>query len=186
MNDIDCAMFEQWLDAGADPALDTAMHAHAAGCPSCAAALAAMTEIDAWLAAPVAAPREFTDAIMARIAHALPVSAMPPADDMPWWLAVLQHPAVVLATVVAALLLWKADALVAGVAIGTSWLAETIVTAESHLAAWMAISAPAALSAPGSTSLAATGVALALAPLLAYGSLALAGWVAGRIARPAL
>jgi hypothetical protein len=193
MTTIDCAGFERWLDDGADAALAAGMHAHAAGCAGCAAALAAMAEIDAALAAAPAAPAGFTDAVMARVEHVSRAPARAPAvaDDMPWWVAILQQPAVVLASLLAALVLWRADLLLAATVAAAAWISEAGRAIGALAAARLGDLAPAASTTTAATAwdtghLMVTALALGLAPVLVYGSMALAGWVTRSVTRRVL
>ena len=188
MSTIDCKSFERWLDEGADPAFESMMRGHATACARCGAALAAMAEVDAWLSAAPAAPRGFADAVMARIDHPAPAPQPVVAEDMPWWVAILQQPAVVLAAVVAALVLWRADVLVAATAAAAAWLTGTAESFGGSALGWttaLGSHAPAATGG-GAHPLVTLGLALGLAPVVAYASVALGGWVTRWVTRRVL
>jgi hypothetical protein len=190
---IDCAEFERRLDAGEDPAHDPALLAHANSCAACAAAWAAMAEIDAWLAAPVtaapAAPAGFTDAVMARIEH--PAAAPEPAtpEDLPWWIAIFQQPTVALAAVLAAFVIWQGGLLVAAAGAAAGWLVTSGTAVANSVSARLAAlpglpAAPPALLAEH--PIVTIGLALGLAPLVALASIALSGWVTRWVTRRVL
>jgi len=168
MSTFDCAAFDRRLDEGAS--LDDAMRAHAASCERCTAALAAMAELDALLAEAPAAPEGFTEAVMARV---MPRHAAAPANEpalepspAPWWLDILLQPAVVLSTLLLALVVWRARALFAAAEAGAAWLA----TAAGGLDTGHVLSAHA-------FQWAALGLALGFAPALGFAMYALSGWV---------
>ena len=190
MTAADCASFIRWLDDGADAALAAAMLAHATGCADCAAALAAMAEIDAALAPAPTAPPGFTDTVMAQIERVARAHAPVISDPMPWWVAILQQPAVVLASVLAALVIWRADLLLAATAVAAGWLTGIGRALGDHATAGIGRLAPGAAAGaanawhPGPLVLGA--FAFALAPVLVYASIALAGWVTRAVTRRTL
>src|SRR5262245_19052682 len=180
-----CMEFERWLDQGADAEFAVAMRAHAARCHRCSEALAAMESIDAWLAEPPAAPSGFSDRVMAqieRVEQARP--ALPwvprPIDDLPWWNAILTQPAVVLAALVAALVLWRGETLLRATVAGVSWLAGALPVS---LGAWGGLThAAAAGSRNGLSVLALSALALGagLTPVLMWASSAIGRLVTRR------
>lgn len=110
---MNCAAFEQQLDAGALDALAPEALAHMASCARCARALAAARALEAAFerhraAAPVAAPQGFADGVMARVrlrqrsARSAFVS-----DPTPWWVGLATQPTAIGALAVAALLAWR-------------------------------------------------------------------------------
>jgi len=196
-----CSEFERWLDAGEPPALAPAMLAHAAACARCAGSLEAMRAIEAMLAAPPPAPAGFDDAVMARVARveAARVRVAPTwraafPESLPWWAIALQQPTMVLAAGVAALLVWRAPALLAVASAGAGWLATTLpalsargLDAAAVTFRGVAFAGPLARPLSGTGALLATGLGLGFLPLVAWASLAMGNWVsraAARLARP--
>lgn len=158
---MSCARFADWLDAGRPAADAAACRAHAAACPRCAAALAADDALEAaLLAGPAPAPGGFADEVMRRVAatrearaHAAPVEA----PLLPWWARAAASPPVVLACVAAGLAFGWREALLAA--------AMRAVTGAMAAAGGAGVGAPAA-----GGGVVALGYAMALAPLLAWGS----------------
>lgn len=118
-----CAAMDRWLAAGGaafGPVPGEAL-AHAALCARCGARLAAERELEALLSALPAAPAGFTAGVMRRVAAARPSAApqprvalpAPAPAALPLWVRVAAEPAVVLASLVAAAVAWKASALLA-------------------------------------------------------------------------
>jgi hypothetical protein len=190
-----CADFDRWLDQGADAAFAPAMRAHAADCARCGEALAATEAIDAWLEASPVAPARFSDRVMARIERleqARPTIAWSPvpADDLPWWTAILRQPAVVLAAMVAALVLWRGDALIRLTLTGASSLGSVVSTASARALGGLGGLARNGTGAAqpewlGTGGLLAIGLAVGLTPVLLDASSAVGRWVARRVIRPA-
>jgi anti-sigma factor RsiW len=111
----DCARFTRWLDDGMPAGGSAANEAHAAGCAGCAAALAGARALDRALErALAAAPDGFADRVMERVERArrVPLTAWIEPDMLPWWVRAAAEPAVVLATMLAALVLWQYPLLV--------------------------------------------------------------------------
>ena len=121
--DMNCERLERWLDDGMPPTGEAQAQAHAASCAPCAAALAAARELDARLeAALTAAPAGLTSRIMERISA---IEDMRESDSraaalreltggpIPWWARAAADPAAALAFALAALVLWKRDAILA-------------------------------------------------------------------------
>lgn len=109
-----CEQVDRWLDQGGPAAGAADCRAHAASCARCAAALEAALEIESLLAADFApAPATLTERVMARVALARRVDwhIEPPAFD--WWVRAAAQPSVALALVIAALLMWRGDLLLA-------------------------------------------------------------------------
>lgn len=195
MSTTDCASFERWLDEGADAAFETSMRAHADSCGRCALAWAAMAEIDAWWSAPIATPAGFADAVMARIEHPTPVPGAAVVEDMPWWVAIIQQPAVVLAAGAAALVLWRGGMLVSLASAAATWSIGITESAGATALAWTASLGGASLGGAslatrsafgGQSTLVTVGLAVGLAPVVALASIALSGWVTRWVARKVL
>jgi hypothetical protein len=113
----DCARFARWLDDGSPAAGTSAHEAHAAGCPACAAALAAARALDRALErALAAAPDGFAERVMARVARArrTRLASWAEPEALPWWARTLTEPATMLATTLAALVLWQYPLLARG------------------------------------------------------------------------
>jgi hypothetical protein len=122
---------------------------------------------DRWLdetlsAAPPPAPEGFAARVMARVAVTaqerprLSLDTFPLAPALPWWVRATFEPASVLATVVAAILLWRGAA-----------LSGLVAAASNQLVGWLGarpLTVPVAPLWLEPTTLAAT--ALAAAPLL--------------------
>ena len=192
---MNCLAFERLLDVGEPDALPAAALAHARGCGSCARSLARSRSLEralerhfasALAPAPGLEPTlaRITDHVMARIeaAEARGVRWLALPDALPWWVRAAAEPAVVLASVVAALLLWRGDALLAAV---RAWLPAT-AAAPSRWMAWAEGSALAdagsalartLLPGPGEHWGVTLGLLLGVAPLFAL--LALPFWRAG-------
>jgi len=129
---VNCLEFERLLDSGAPAELPATALEHARDCAGCTRSLARARSLEHHLerafsaehGAPVtgtpagdALPPAFTAAVMARVARgeARGVRWIAQPDLVPWWARVAAEPAVALACGVAALLLWKGDALLASV-----------------------------------------------------------------------
>jgi hypothetical protein len=118
----DCARFAGWLDDGMPPPAAAAHEAHASGCAGCAAALADARALDRALERALAvAPDGFAERVMARVERArlARLAAWIEPDLLPWWVRAAAEPAVVLATTLAALVLWQYPLLVR--VAGTAW-----------------------------------------------------------------
>ncbi len=198
---MNCERFERWLDDGApegtggDLAVVTAAEEfrdHAATCARCAAALAAARELESLLAAPLrsrAAPAGFTARVMERVewmerlaphvGYGAELRQPPVAESMPWWVRAAAEPAAALAFALAALLLWKRDAMLAAAG---SMLAQAsgsfaaTATAAGRTAGWLQI--PAVFMRPEIL----LGVAFAIAPALVWASWRLWRWGEARAA----
>jgi anti-sigma factor RsiW len=115
---VNCDALTRWLDDGMPERESDAARAHARGCPRCARSLAAAEAIEALLSspAPASAPATFTDRVMARVASASEArghATMPAPSPFPWWARVAADPAAALAAALSAVVVWKADALIA-------------------------------------------------------------------------
>ena len=127
-----CERFERWLDEGRPAAGGAEARAHSESCVRCAAALEAALELDTLLAAaPSPTPVGFTAGVMQRIAVARPAHAglarraepVPAATSaFDWWVRAAADPGAALALVLAALLVWRGDAVVAFASRGFSAL----------------------------------------------------------------
>ena len=110
---MNCATFEQQLDAGELDAIAPDALAHAASCARCARALATARALESAFErhrAPqrVAAPHAFADGVMARV-RLRQRSARNAfvRDSTPWWVGLAAQPTAIGAFVVAALLAWR-------------------------------------------------------------------------------
>ena len=190
----DCAAFEAWLDQGRPAVGESAARAHAAACARCAAQWSVALELDLALEAPpVTAPASLTERVMTRVAAMLPevrasgASAGSPAvrsraadtafggvaaPALAWWVRAAADPAVALALVLAALVLWRAQSLVPVAQAGSAWA----------LAAWRIAFPPTFAPSLGTLErwmphgVVALALALALMPALAWGSWRLYRW----------
>ena len=129
----------------------------------------------ALMAPPPAAPAAFTDRVMARLAQERRTQAFVHADGwyrppaLSWWVRAAADPAIALALVLAALVLWRAPTL------------DAVIQA---MAAWLASAMSAAAAPPGLAALeramphgvAALAVTLAMLPAVAWGSWRLCLW----------
>jgi hypothetical protein len=199
---VNCLAFERLLDEGAPDGLPAEALAHARECASCARSLARARSLERALeryhsdeSGPELEPTlvRLTERVMARVergdARGVRWLALP--DALPWWVRAAAEPAVVLSVALCAVLLWRADALLAstrawsaagGVVAMPAWLGAMVEG--SGLAA--ALRQLASALAPGADVhwAVSTAFALGIAPLFAL--LALAMWRAGeRIARGA-
>lgn len=178
-----CARFTRWLDDGMPPAAAAAHEAHASGCAGCAAALAGARALDRALErALAAAPDGFADRVMERVARArqVPLTAWIEPDMLPWWVRAAAEPAVVLATMLAALVLWQYPLLVRVATTAWQLLSGPAVSGFLRLP-----SLPAEL--PGLAALAdpyvLVGLALAGLPVAWWAGLAVYHW-SGDVAPP--
>lgn len=118
---MNCLAFERLLDEGEPERLDVTALAHAAECARCARALARSRSLESALArhfsSTVAAgdelPLGFTDRVLRRVerVEARGVRWLTLPDALPWWVRAAAEPGVALAIGLAALLLWRGDAL---------------------------------------------------------------------------
>ena len=167
-----CRAFDTWLDEGM-PEADGAARAHAAGCARCARALDAARALGRALADELhAAPRGFTEAVMARIAIRAPGLTMPPTS-LAWWLRAPAHPAAALALMLAAVV-------TAGRGAIADWaLGLRVATAEA-VARGLPSALTGALALPGfEEPVVRFGIALGLVPLVLLASLVLYRWSEG-------
>jgi hypothetical protein len=184
---VNCHAVDRWLDDGSPEAGRVAALAHVRSCPRCAAALAAAEALETALAAaPPAAPPGFTDRVMAQVAAAAPVRARIPVMELlpllqtfPWWVRLALEPASLLAALLAAVLVWRGDALFALATGGAlqlaAWLAQA---APASAAAAAPAGAPAPLAAMLLQPTVLTCLVLGAAPLVLMGSRLLYGWSA--------
>jgi hypothetical protein len=181
---LNCLAFERLLDEGAPDALPAAAMAQADGCPSCARSLARAHALEEALArhfgpviggpgdAPV--PAGFADRVMARVAgaEARGVRWLALPEALPWWVRAAAEPGVALASVVAALVLWRGDALLA---IASRWAGsgDTALAGISALAEGSGLGpaaralAHALVPSGGANWAVTTGLVLGLAPVVA-------------------
>ena len=190
---MNCLEFERLLDEGAPDALREAARAHAEACAVCARSLerarALESALDRHFAALASASEQaplagFTDRVLARVerGEARGVRWLTLPDALPWWVRAAAEPGVALASVVAALMLWRGGELMA---LARDWSSVGRADA-SRWSAWAAslrldaaadairmVLAPAA----GADWAVVVGVTLGVAPLL--GLLGWALWQAG-------
>jgi hypothetical protein len=141
-------------------------------------------ELERALAAPPpAAPARFTERVMERVADARRVAQVPAARTplvlgsgwlgapaLEWWVRAAADPAVALALALAAVLLWRADAVVPACEAAVAWV----------LAAPHALALPvggAALEHAIPHGVTALALALALLPAVGWGSWRLGLWL---------
>jgi hypothetical protein len=111
---MDCERFERWLNEGMDAAAGAEVHAHAASCAGCGAALAAAHALDAALGQPaVVAPAGFAERVMERVARARAARRLTwiEPEVLPWWVRAAAEPVTALSLALAALVLWQYPAL---------------------------------------------------------------------------
>lgn len=110
---MNCAAFDQRLDAGSLGALLPEALAHAASCARCARALAAARTLESAFerqlaAQPIAAPEGFADGVMARVRlRQRSVRSALVRDTTPWWVGLAAQPTAIGAFALAALLAWR-------------------------------------------------------------------------------
>jgi hypothetical protein len=190
---VNCLAFERLLDGGALDALPAAALAHARECGTCARSLARARSLEGALERYFSSASEpvleetlelLTARVMVRVerAEARGVRWLALPDALPWWVRAAAEPGVLLASAVAALLLWRGDALIAAV---RAWSP----LAASAPSRWMALAqaspladlgnalAQAFVPGPGTHWGVALGITLGVAPLLAL--LAYPLWRAG-------
>jgi hypothetical protein len=127
-----CSSFDRWLDEGRPVAERTTCMTHAAACRRCAGALEAAQALDLALSRRFAtAPDAFTDRVLAR----LPSRAAKPAvvatldlePAIPWWVALMREPLVVVSVLLGILFfgvgpfLWSR---------GESWIEQGVQAAD--------------------------------------------------------
>jgi hypothetical protein len=188
---MDCLAFERRLDEGAPDRLPETALAHARACGSCTRSLARARSLERALERHFAAALDpaletklvaLTDRVMARVergeARGVRWLALPEA--LPWWVRAAAEPPVALAGALAALLLWRGDALLERM---RAWAAgagpapvATFLDGAGLGEACRALGG-ALVAAAGSHWTVGTAFALGLAPLVAL--LALAMWRAG-------
>lgn len=188
---MSCAEYERWLDEGMpDGGLSPAARIHAATCPGCASALAAALEIDQLLAAPASsAPAHLTDSVMARVLAiesmraeqsraAVVAGAFELGAAQAWWVRAAAQPAAALAFSLAALVLWQRDTLTTH---GSALIANAsgiVARAITNGGGFMSVpGVPEAFAKPEVM----LGLAIAIGPVLAWGSLSLWSWAERRV-----
>jgi hypothetical protein len=121
---MNCLAFEALLDEGTPSRLTEAALAHARECDSCARSLVRARSLESALErhfASSAGPLEhaalagFTERVIARVrrSESRGVRWLTLPDALPWWVRTAAEPSVALASVVAALLLWRGNVLLA-------------------------------------------------------------------------
>ena len=188
---MNCHDVDRWLDDRSPDDERTAMLMHVRICARCSAALGAMDALESALTAAPAPPRAFTERVMARVAETAQMRATVPVLEVlpllrafPWWARLALEPAALLAAVLAAVLVWRGDALFTLARVGALQLGAWLAQISTGTAAVVAPVNPLALAL---TPTVLACVALAVAPLVFMGSRLLADWSAtmvGRHARP--
>jgi hypothetical protein len=194
---VNCLEFERRLDEGVPSRLPAAAIAHAGECARCARSLARARSLEHALEHHFAAlgsgehvPAGFADRVMARVerGEARGVRWLTLPDAMPWWVRVAAEPPVVLATGVAALLLWRGDVLLAS---GRAWWSGAAMVRQAsewarlaRFDTWGEALGRAFVPAPDAHWSVVAAMAIAVSPVLALAGYAL--WRAGeRLAGPA-
>lgn len=195
---MNCLELEALLDEGTPGRLPEAALAHARECDSCARSLERARMLESALERHFSAsanPLEltaltgFTDRVMARVrrSEARGVRWLTLPDALPWWVRTAAEPSVALASVVAALLLWRGNVLLD---VAREW----VTPGRLDTSRWAALTQGWGLDAAaralwralepttGADWAVAAGVTLGIAPLA--GLLGWAMWRAGeRLAR---
>jgi hypothetical protein len=107
---MDCEYFERWLDEGPGETPGAEGHAHAASCARCGAALAAARALDAALErSAIAAPADFAERVMERVARARQARLLAwiEPEVLPWWVRAAAEPTTALSLALAALVSWQ-------------------------------------------------------------------------------
>lgn len=163
MSERRCRDVLRWLDEEDSRAVPAWVTGHARDCTSCAATLARVRSLEAWLAdaTAAAAPRGFTDAVLARLddrTSPAAARAVVPlwVDPMPVWVRLAMEPAVMLALALAGLCLWQGERL------------RALAVASAPLLGGAFVRVP--LPAP------AWALSLGLLPVMLVATVALFGW----------
>ncbi len=186
-----CAEYERWLDDGMpNGVVSLPAQAHVAGCLRCAASHAAALELDCLLAAPVVfAPGRLTDSVMARVAaiesvraahagQAVVPGALVWGEGQAWWVRAAAQPAAALAFSLAALVLWKGDAIRLH---GSAWIANASGMMAHALTSGFGMPAITGIPEAFARPEVMLGFAFAIAPVLALVSAALWNWAERRV-----
>jgi len=189
-----CLAVERWLDRGEPDALPAAVRAHVDTCARCERSVARARSLERALARrfppapPIEPPAGFADRVLARVqaAEARGIRWLTLPDALPWWTRVAAEPGVVLASIVAALVLWRGDRLLA--ASRAAWPAVAGATAQAG-AVGRALGLDAcertlaaalgAGQAPWAVTLAVTLALLPVAALAAWGLWGFGAWLGG-------
>ncbi len=121
---MNCLAFERLLDGGAPRHLPAAALEHVRSCARCERSLARARSLELALerhfsysvdADASAVLHGFADRVLARVerGEARGVRWLTLPDELPWWVRAAAEPSVLLASTVAALVLWRGDALIA-------------------------------------------------------------------------
>jgi hypothetical protein len=175
----DCASFDNWLDAGMPASGAATAEAHAAVCARCASALAAERAIAALLVTPIPAPAGFTERVMLRVDRAAAARARwrtPLRDAMPWWGRAAMQPSVLLAAAVAAVLVWRPDAIARSGAAAAGAVAAVWDQLTAGMGPGLARSLGARTGSLAGDPILGFGLMAALATLLALAALPLYRW----------
>jgi hypothetical protein len=190
---MNCLAFERLLDEGAPHRLSAPALAHAGECARCERSLARARSLERALerqftSEPLPAdnvPAGFTDRVLARVergeARGVRGRALP--DALPWWVRAAADPAVLLASAVAALVLWRGERLLEA---ARGWFPVATQATHDGLAAashaigldGFARSLMEALT-PGAGAAWATSTALLVGVLPVLALVAIASWGAG-------
>ena len=171
-----CEELDRWLDDGRPEENRGRGEAHAGVCARCHGALAAAVAVERALVLPELAsraPADFTDGVMRRISVAGRRDARPAAPSLVG--SLLADPAAATACVLAIMVIWWREPLWA-LAVTISARAVALVSAPFELVrpvAFDALTSPAAF----------TGLAVAVLPLVAWGSWSLLRWAERATAR---
>lgn len=133
---MSCERVDRWLDEGRHASGEAACRAHAASCARCAAAIGAAMELEDLLGAHRAtAPTTLVEGVMARVAVARRADweLDPPVLD--WWVRAAAEPSVALALALAALIMWRGNAMPALGAQAVAWLGAALGSASASAAA---------------------------------------------------
>ena len=186
---MNCLEFERLLDGGEPRRLPAAASAHARECARCDRSLARARSLERALERHFASTADasaeavlagFTERVLARVAsgEARGVRWLVLPDVLPWWVRAAAEPGVLLAGVVAALLLWRPEALIAT---ARAWF-PVAAAAPTNLAAalrgseWEAFGralSQALVPGAGAHWAVSVGTALGVAPLFALAAFAL-------------
>lgn len=172
---MNCVAFERWLDEGDVAQVPAEWAAHVAACERCTRALASARALESALGThfssePAATPVHFTARVLERIdafeAQRAPATFV--SEALPWWVRVASEPTVVGASLIAAVLLWQGDAIVAMGRSAIQGLARVPVAEAASgrsLADGLSVVLDAFKPVPGADWTVAIAIALGLAPV---------------------
>lgn len=193
---MNCVAFERWLDEGDVAEVPAEFAAHVAACDRCTRALTQARALEAALdthfsAEPVAAPVSFAHGVLARIdvLEAQRAPALFVSDALPWWVRVAAEPTVIGASLVAALLLWQGETLMAMTRTALQKLAQgpaVSAPGSGPLADSLSVLLAAFKPVPGADWTVAIAITLGLAPLFGLAGLGLWRGVERWVGSPAV